>query len=245
MVRNAVAAATAVSEAPTAVKRTRRRRGCDRVGAAMTIFVRTASAAASTDSAKPAWSGRWPYAGPGSSLRSSWSSFAKRASWRSHGSGWTETGEVDDRSGTSPARSSSKTARNRRRARWSRPRAVTVRHPTTAAICAGERPSHSASSRTSRSRGPSRRSASWTSASSRSGAAGCCGSDLLGGVQLALAGISVRERHAPAAPTGQFSQTETCFGLSPVNGSLFQPPQRSRNVIPASRAMRSSSDGHT
>jgi hypothetical protein len=42
-----------------------------------------------------------------------------------------------------------------------------------------------------------------------------------------------------------FLQTETCLVLSLVNGSRFQPLQRSRSVIPASRAIRSSSDGHT
>ncbi len=42
-----------------------------------------------------------------------------------------------------------------------------------------------------------------------------------------------------------FSQTETCLVLSLVNGSRFQPLQRSRSVIPASRAIRSSSEGHT
>jgi hypothetical protein len=42
-----------------------------------------------------------------------------------------------------------------------------------------------------------------------------------------------------------FSQTETCLVLSLVNGSRLQPPQRSRSVIPASRAIRSSSEGHT
>ena len=47
-----------------------------------------------------------------------------------------------------------------------RPRAVTVRHPRTAAISAGDRPSHSERSRTSRSRGPRRSSASCTSDSS-------------------------------------------------------------------------------
>ena len=48
-----------------------------------------------------------------------------------------------------------------------------------------------------------------------------------------------------ASHAGAFSQTETCFVLSLVNGSRFQPLQRSRSVIPASRAIRSSSDGHT
>jgi len=40
-----------------------------------------------------------------------------------------------------------------------------------------------------------------------------------------------------------FSQTDTCALLSPVNGAPLQSLQRSRKVIPASRAMRSSSDG--
>jgi hypothetical protein len=52
------------------------------------------------------------------------------------------------RSPLSPARSSSKAKRKRRRARCSRPRAVTRGQRRTAAICAGERPSHSDSSRT-------------------------------------------------------------------------------------------------
>jgi hypothetical protein len=65
---------------------------------------------------------------------------------------------------------------------------------------------------------------------------------------------SVRPWHASCAQNrtaypregeAGFSQTETCFVLSLVNGSRFQPLQRSRNVIPASRAIRSSSDGHT
>ena len=42
-----------------------------------------------------------------------------------------------------------------------------------------------------------------------------------------------------------FSQTETCLELWLVNDSRFQPLQRSRSVIPASRAIRSSSEGHT
>jgi hypothetical protein len=33
--------------------------------------------------------------------------------------------------------------------------------------------------------------------------------------------------------------------LSLVNGSRFQPLHRSRKVLPAIRAIRSSSDGHT
>ena len=42
-----------------------------------------------------------------------------------------------------------------------------------------------------------------------------------------------------------FSQTETCLRLSPVNGFLLQSSHRSRSRIPARRAIRSSSDGHT
>jgi len=42
-----------------------------------------------------------------------------------------------------------------------------------------------------------------------------------------------------------FSQTDTCCLLSLLKGSQFQSLQRSRKVSPASRAMRSSSDGHT
>ncbi len=42
-----------------------------------------------------------------------------------------------------------------------------------------------------------------------------------------------------------FAQTETWLLLSLVNGERSQSPQRSRSVIPASRAMRSSSDGQT
>ena len=41
-----------------------------------------------------------------------------------------------------------------------------------------------------------------------------------------------------------FSQTEMWLRLSLVKGARCQSLQRSRNVIPASRAMRSSSDGH-
>ena len=43
----------------------------------------------------------------------------------------------------------------------------------------------------------------------------------------------------------RFSHTDTCAVLSPVNGSRRHPAHRSRNVMPASRAMRSSSEGHT
>jgi hypothetical protein len=46
-------------------------------------------------------------------------------------------------------------------------------------------------------------------------------------------------------PYPAFCQTETCSRLSLVKGSRSQSLQRSRKVIPASRAIRSSSDGHT
>lgn len=42
-----------------------------------------------------------------------------------------------------------------------------------------------------------------------------------------------------------FSQTETCWALSLVNGCRCQPLHRSRRLIPASSAIRSSSAGHT
>jgi hypothetical protein len=42
-----------------------------------------------------------------------------------------------------------------------------------------------------------------------------------------------------------FSQTEMCCRLSLVKGSRFQPFQRSRRVMPASCAIRSSSVGQT
>lgn len=42
-----------------------------------------------------------------------------------------------------------------------------------------------------------------------------------------------------------FSQTETCSRLSLVKDSRFQVLQRSRKVMPASRAIRSNSDGQT
>ena len=55
-----------------------------------------------------------------------------------------------------------------------------------------------------------------------------------------------RARLKPAARADQaLRQTETCLALSLVNGARRQPPQRSRSVIPASRAIRSSSDGQT
>lgn len=48
-----------------------------------------------------------------------------------------------------------------------------------------------------------------------------------------------------AGQDSAFSQTDMCFLLSLVKGSRFQPLQRSRSDIPASRAIRSSSAGHT
>ena len=42
-----------------------------------------------------------------------------------------------------------------------------------------------------------------------------------------------------------FSHTEMCDGLVEVNGSRVQVAQRSLSVMPACRAMRSSSEGHT
>ena len=42
-----------------------------------------------------------------------------------------------------------------------------------------------------------------------------------------------------------FSQTETCWLLSLVKGCRLHPSHRSRSRIPASWAIRSSSDGHT
>ena len=54
---------------------------------------------------------------------------------------------------------------------------------------------------------------------------------------------------APAGPGarryGAFCHTEMWLLLSPVNGARCQSLQRSRKVMPASRAIRSSSDGHT
>ena len=62
-----------------------------------------------------------------------------------------------------------------------------------------------------------------------------------------------REPHTSSVPARAsrnragfaFSHTEMCFVLSLVNGSRFQPLQRSRSVIPAIRAIRSSSAGQT
>ncbi len=63
-----------------------------------------------------------------------------------------------------------------------------------------------------------------------------------GPVQISL---RPRARCRPANRYALFSQTVMCLVLSLVNGSRFQPLQRSRKFIPASRAIRSSSDGHT
>lgn len=52
-------------------------------------------------------------------------------------------------------------------------------------------------------------------------------------------------RHTVWTGYDAFSQTETWLLLSLVKGSRIQPLQRSRKVIPASCAIRSSSDGHT
>jgi hypothetical protein len=60
-------------------------------------------------------------------------------------------------------------------------------------------------------------------------------------------GSGSRVYDAPGAVQGVaagFSQTETCLRLSFVNGSRFHPLQRSRRRIPASCAIRSSSEGH-
>jgi len=58
-----------------------------------------------------------------------------------------------------------------------------------------------------------------------------------------LAGLAVggRRRDQDAG----VSQTDTCFRLSPVKGSRFQPLHRSRKRMPASSAIKSSSDGQT
>lgn len=42
-----------------------------------------------------------------------------------------------------------------------------------------------------------------------------------------------------------FSQTETCDVLASVNGSRVHPAHRSRRVMPARRAIKSSSEGQT
>ena len=58
--------------------------------------------------------------------------------------------------------------------------------------------------------------------------------------------IRARDTHGPPADDQPVvSHTDTCIVLSAVNASRRHPPQRSRNRIPAIRAIRSSSDGHT
>jgi len=69
--------------------------------------------------------------------------------------------------------------------------------------------------------------------------------DVLGHVGGPLV-VRARERFVPAhgfSPDG-FSQTDTWPSLSPVKGSLFHPPERSRSRIPARAAIKSSSEGH-
>ena len=46
-------------------------------------------------------------------------------------------------------------------------------------------------------------------------------------------------------PYARLSQTEMCAVLSTSKDWRCQPPQRSRKLIPANRAIRSSSAGHT
>jgi hypothetical protein len=58
-------------------------------------------------------------------------------------------------------------------------------------------------------------------------------------------GFAPTARRPPYAERAGFSHTDTCIRLSPSNGSRAHPPQRSRKVIPARRAIRSSSDGQT
>jgi hypothetical protein len=54
-----------------------------------------------------------------------------------------------------------------------------------------------------------------------------------------------RPRNPQTGRYAVFSQTDTCDVLPVVKGWRVQSLQRSRRDIPASRAMRSSSDGHT
>ena len=55
-------------------------------------------------------------------------------------------------------------------------------------------------------------------------------------------GVRVNRTRLP--PGSAFCQTETCDLLSPVNGDLSQSAHRSTSVSPASRAIRSNSDGY-
>jgi hypothetical protein len=52
-------------------------------------------------------------------------------------------------------------------------------------------------------------------------------------------------RHGRSAAAAGFSQTDTWVVLALVNGARVQSLQRACNDIPASRDIRSSSDGHT
>jgi hypothetical protein len=174
----AATAAAATSDPPTATARTSRRREAGRPGcgpgapastatsaAAVTIRACSASAAAWTDSAKLP-SARGLALRRASKLSEVFMVLLHRVVARSEAS----------RLGCSPssrARRSSKTARNRRLARCSRPRAVIATQPRTVAICAGESPSHSASSSTSRSAGLRRPRGSCTSVASGVAEGGC------------------------------------------------------------------------
>ena len=60
-----------------------------------------------------------------------------------------------------------------------------------------------------------------------------------------LSAGQLRVRDPEPGRYADFSQTDTCCLLSLVKGARVQSLQRSRKVMPASRAMRSSSDGHT
>jgi len=60
-----------------------------------------------------------------------------------------------------------------------------------------------------------------------------------------MAGIESSKRGRRSRRYTVFFQTETCEVLSLVKGSRVQPLQRSRKVMPAIRAIRSSSAGHT
>ena len=70
-----------------------------------------------------------------------------------------------------------------------------------------------------------------------------------GGQQLVDGGKKDQASHPDPAPPAcfysVFSQTETWEVLSSVNGSRVQSAQRSRRVMPARRAIRSSSAGQT
>ena len=67
------------------------------------------------------------------------------------------------------------------------------------------------------------------------------------GLQLAAQHVAIAHLAiiTQAGPFSAFSQTETWLLLSLVKGSRSQLLQRSRSLMPASRAIRSSSEGHT